>query len=187
MRYGYTGGTMLFKKRKCSVEIVEYIDKSLCPWNNDSLLVHVDGGKGLIKSKTIESGPIVEKQLCIRDKPLYTVHSDNYFCPTCQKIIEEGYGVRDINRVMSKDIIKAQDKSLTLEASTKLMEPLFGLMEDGLYLVTRSDMCPTDGEGNFFWSETKGSRLYEGTAAIYYKFHLGSGYMNFFIPLSAIF
>ncbi|WP_105620041.1 hypothetical protein [Vallitalea okinawensis] len=173
---------MLFGKHKFRLKILEHIDKSLCQWNNESLLIHVVGGKGVIRNRIYDSGNIVEKQLCIDDKPLYTVHSDNYYCPTCQKIIEEGYGINDNDRVVTEQVIDAQNKIHTLETSTKLMKPLFELMEDGLYLVTRSDLYPTDGEGNFFWSETNGRKMYEGTADLYYKFHVGSGYMSFLYP-----
>lgn len=173
---------MFFGKRKFKVEIIEYIDSSLCQWGNDSILIHISGGKGNLKEIVYSHDNVVENQVLLNNKPLCTIYSDNYYCPTCQKIIEEGYGISDNNRVITEQIINAQDCNQSLESSIELMKPLFELMSDGLYIITRVDLYPSDGEGNFFWNETRGRRLYEGTADLYYKFHVGSGYMSFLYP-----
>lgn len=173
---------MLFGKRKFNLEIIEYLDGKLCQWGKESFLVNLTGTRGNIREVVYSHDNVVEIQLCLNDKPLYTVYSDNYYCPTCQKIIEEGYGIIDNNRLITEQVVKAQDAEVPLKASIDMMRPFFELMSDGLYVVTRTNFYPTDGEGNFFWNKTSGRRLYEATADLYYKFHVGSGYMSFLYP-----
>lgn len=56
------------------------------------------------------------------------------------------------------------------------------LFSDGLYMISRFEMYPTDGEGSFFWSSTRKNRLYETTADLYYKFHVGGTTLKYLYP-----
>lgn len=173
----------MFKRlKRFKVEIIEEIDKSLCEWKRDTILLQIEGGKKVLNEVTYSDSAIVEKQLCIDGRPLYSLYSDNYYCPTCQKIIEEGFGLKDKGRLITDRIVKAQDSNLSLYESIELLKPLFKLFEGGLYILTRAEMYPVNGEGEFFWNSTDGRKLYEATAEMYYKCHFGSGYMSFLYP-----
>lgn len=41
------------------------------------------------------------------------------------------------------------------------------LFSDGLYMISRFEVYPTDGEGYFFWTPTKVNRYYEVTLVNY--------------------
>lgn len=109
---------------KSKIKVIENIRDELCEWGYDAILFQIKNGFGKIKQTYYTKGNIVNKQLCINDMPLYTLNSDNYFCPTCQKMIEEGYGFVDKGRVVTKEIIRAQDSKLPLAESLKYLENL---------------------------------------------------------------
>lgn len=177
---------MFFRKNKLRVEVLEYIDKKLCVWNNDSILLHITGSNESLKFNMNNNTEIVNYQLMLNNKPLYNIHGDNYYCPTCQKIIEEGYGFSDSNRFITEQVIKAQSDNLTLRESKELLIPLLGMLQEGLYLLTRVSMYPVDGEGNFFWNSTNKRRKYVGSADMYYHFHYGNGYPSFLYPSQSL-
>ncbi|PYI51003.1 hypothetical protein DLM86_26925 [Paenibacillus flagellatus] len=66
------------------------------------------------------------------------------------------------------------------------IKPMLSLLEDGYYFLTRIEMIPTDGEGNFFWNLTSSKKLYKATAPVYYKFHVSPGTPKFLLPSQGI-
>jgi len=124
----------------------------------------------------------VSYQVTLNDKSLVKIHSNNYYCPTCQKIIEEGYGFYDSDRIITDGIVSAQNSKLSLRQSVELLKPLLEFFQEGLYILTRVKMFPVDGESNFFWTSTKKGRNYIGTADIYYNFHYSNGFPSFLYP-----
>lgn len=179
------GGSM-FNFNLSSIKIIEEISNDKIEWKNDAILFELKNGLGRIQESIFSESEIVHKNLSINKKLLYSIQSDNYGCPTCQKIIEEGYGFEDKERVITNSSIRAQGSDITLEESLYNLSRLIHLYESGLYLITRINLYPTDGEGGFFWSSTNGNRIYDGTAPIVCNFKYGYGHLSYLYPSESI-
>lgn len=176
----------MFNFKKTTINQIEYIDSSKTEWDNDAIIFQIRSGKGIISSKTYVNDNIIQQDLCINERSLFSIQSDNYNCPTCQNIIEEGYGFLDKDRIITNQIVEAQKNSSNLYESLENLKPLLELFSSGLYMLTRIKMYPTDGEGNFFWNSTNKKRLYNATADIIYKCYCGSSYMRYLYPSEPI-
>lgn len=76
----------------------------------------------------------------------------------------KGYGTVRItghraeeNRVGEEELVEYLDR----------LKPVLGLLCSGLYVLSYSEYCPTDGEGHFFWDMQNDYRYYQATAQIY--------------------
>ncbi|EGW39693.1 hypothetical protein DOT_2308 [Desulfosporosinus sp. OT] len=52
-------------------------------------------------------------------------------------------------------------------------------------MISRIEMSPTDGEGNFFWT-CNDNKYFKATADIYYNFPVGTGWPNFLYPTQPV-
>lgn len=114
-------------------------------------IIHVQNGKGLLRE---EYGYLDEKSyltLMCGDMPLFEMQGDEYFCPTCEKIIRSGYAdVGDALEFKWTKINKSATEVNFLEALEETFL-LLGLMQSGYYVVIDTTLHPTDGNGHFFW------------------------------------
>ncbi len=151
------------------IEIIhtwECIDKD---FKVPGALIKVTEGKGLLKGVY---GEVDEKKVsfcaCMfGDKPLLQLQGDEYFCPTCEKIVKSGYGLDESFHFEQAEIIeKYKDSKIEfLEAAINNMVPILGLLRSGFYIIVDTKLHPTDGNGNFFWDSQsmnpiKGSSMY---------------------------
>lgn len=132
------------------IKIIGTINSEKSPWNNELLLFELSKGEGkLIKSMIHEEG-ISRYYLHLNGKSLFDLSCDKYYCPTCEKIIRYGYGLSEVDSNLLSNI-KAGQSIKSLHESLADISPVVELLEDGLYIISRFNLYPTDGIGNYFW------------------------------------
>ncbi|WP_139024278.1 hypothetical protein [Desulfosporosinus sp. OT] len=131
---------------------METIDKTHTVWGSDALLIYVQKGVGKLKTQTLSEREKVTFSLLLNGKPLMALCSDNYYCPTCEKLIKNGYGLQNIDNSLIQSVKESQQTQSDINEVFDKLSPLLALLENGLYMISRIEMSPTDGEGSFFWS-----------------------------------
>lgn len=114
-------------------------------------VVHVKNGKGVLREV---SGQIEKKTyltLMYGDIPLFEMQGDEYFCPTCEKIIRSGYGETDGRQDFKMDKMNRSVSEVNFNEALEEIYPLLGLLKEGYYIVVDTLLHPTDGNGHFFW------------------------------------
>lgn len=172
----------LFKER---VSNLETIDKTHTVWGSDALLIYVQKGLGKLKTQTLSEREKVTFSLLLNGKPLMALYSDNYYCPTCEKLIKNGYGLQNIDNSLIQSVKESQQTKSDINEAFDKLSPLLALLENGLYMISRIEMSPTDGEGSFFWT-CNDNKYFKATADIYYNFHVGTGWPNFLYPTQPV-
>lgn len=155
------------------VELLKQWEVSDDDFYAPGVLIRVKNGKGLLREVYAQ---LMEEErsfvACMMgDKPLFQLQGDEYYCPTCEKIMRSGYG---LNQGMYEELseIRAgvnQRVSTTGEAASAIF-PLLKLLRSGFYVILDTTLHPTDGNGNFFWERLKEQ---EATGSCLY--YLGDG------------
>ncbi|WNQ10610.1 hypothetical protein MJA45_23795 [Paenibacillus aurantius] len=156
-------------------------------WGNDALLFRVNKGTGKLTTKygTDKSGDTYGF-LLLDNKPLINSYGEELYCPTCAKVLSMGLGRENVNQSLIDTIKHSQNVGNDIKVAFENIKPMLSILEDGYYLLTRIEMIPTDGEGNFFWNLPSSKKLYKATADVYYKFHISSGTPKFLLPSQSI-
>lgn len=87
-----------------------------------------------------------------------------YGIPASDPALEEAAARMNACEAVWKTGRKAEDQ---LEEALDRLKPVLGLLNPGLYVLSYSEYCPTDGEGRFFWDMSNQYRYYQATAQIY--------------------
>lgn len=105
--------------------------------------------------------------LMLGDTPL--IQSEVPCCPTCRSLLMAGYGIENADCPELRAVCDAVNADfIDIEHSFEILRPLFGLLEDGNYLLADAECIPTDGEGNFFWDIDPKLKEYDAAASAYY-------------------
>lgn len=156
------------KHRKIGIEQLIEWEKADESFYAPGILVHIKTGKGMIKEVYGKHNGNSFMVLMMGDKPLVQFQGDEYYCPTCEKIIRAGYG---LDSKEWSERIKANKKELAeirlLNEEVEQIYPLLNLLREGYYVVLDTELYPTDGNGHFFWEPldevpTPGSCIYYG-------------------------
>jgi hypothetical protein len=142
----------LLDKGKIEITPVKAIAEKQKEWGGSGIIFYVKNGKGLLSHKygTYEDRGLLT--LTYNNTPLIKFHSNEYFCPTCEKLISAGYGLN-----MSDDYTINEMRRLfnspfvSIENSFERLKPLLGLLRTGYYALVDVELYPTDGNGKFFW------------------------------------
>ncbi|WAJ22337.1 hypothetical protein [Lacrimispora xylanolytica] len=132
----------------------------------DGVLVRVQNGKGILREvySSYEGNQIWS--LAMQDRPLIQFQGDEYFCPTCEKIVRSGYGMDQSFHLEMPDINKSKQEVLLIDAVRNLF-PLLGLLKSGYYAILDTCLHPTDGNGHLFW-ESPYQGVSKGACMYYY-------------------
>ncbi len=156
-----------FNKSKLNIETLSVFDRSE-KFHSPGALLYVENGKGLIY--TIQSYSKEEKKslmtLMFGDKPLFQLQDEEYFCPTCEKIVKTGYNLEQ-SKEFSFDAINSDTASF--EEVLEQIKPLVGLLMDGYYCIWDTELYPTDGGGNLFWDYPNDDTVKPGSCLVYLK------------------
>lgn len=112
-------------------------------------VICVENGKGLLRE--VYTNELRERcygNLMLGDKTLFQLQGDEYFCPTCEKIVKSGYNMQQ-TKEFSFDTINSEDSDF--EAVVEQMKPLLGLLKSDYYYLWDTELYPTDGNGHLFW------------------------------------
>ncbi len=129
---------------------------------------YLKNGKGILKQKYGSNDTQGLSCLVYDNSPLSKFHADEYFCPTCEKLISAGYGLDKINdQTISKLRETLNQPFVSLEESLKNLEPLLGLLPTGYYALADLELLPTDGNDNFFWSVGNKPMINKASCPVY--------------------
>jgi hypothetical protein len=169
------------------IEYEDLIPGKYNRWGNDALLFRLNKGNGKLATRYgIDKSSNTYSFLLLDDKPLINSYGEELYCPTCAKILSIGLGREKVDRSLIDTIKYSQELISDITNAFENVKPMLSILEDGYYLLTRIEMIPTDGEGNFFWNLPNTKKLYKATADVYYKFHVSSGTPKFILPSQSI-
>ncbi|HIG0356665.1 hypothetical protein FC976_18735 [Clostridium sporogenes] len=143
----------LFSKNQIDIIPIKRLEKNKNCWGGEGIVFYLKNGKGILKQKYGSNDTHGLSCLVYDNSPLSRFHADEYFCPTCEKLISAGYGLDKTNdQTISKLRETLNQPFVSLEESLKNLEPLLGLLPTGYYALADLELFPTDGNDNFFWS-----------------------------------
>lgn len=152
----------LFSNNKIDIIPLKYFDF------NNGMIFYVKNGKGLLRLKY---GSLADQSLCalmFDDIPLLKFHGDEYFCPTCEKLISAGYGLcHSDNKTIEELGAVFNAPFVSITQSFEALKPLLGLLPTGYYTLSDEELYPTDGQGNFFWNVSNTPTRNRATCPIY--------------------
>lgn len=128
-------------------------------------LVYVGNGKGMLRTEYYDDYEYKSFfTLMFGDEPLFQFQGNEYYCPTCEKIVKSGYNLED-NKEFSCDAVNVDGAAF--DDVVEQMKPLLGLLEEGYYCLWDTALYPTDGNGDLFWDFPNDNRELVGSCAIY--------------------
>lgn len=113
--------------------------------------------------------------LMFGDKPLFQFQGDEYYCPTCEKIVRSGYQLEQTEE-FRRDRLNGEN--LTFADALDALMPLLGLLDDNYYVILDTELYPTDGNGHLFWNVPNSDVCVPGSCL----FYRGEGEWGFLRP-----
>lgn len=158
----------MFGKNQINIVQIKKLEKDKNCWGGEGIIFYLKKGKGILKQKYGSNDAQCLSCLVYDNIPLSKFHADEYFCPTCEKLISSGYGLdKTHDQTISKLRETLNQPFLSLEESLKNIEPLLGLLPTGYYALADLELFPTDGNDNFFWSVGNKPTLNKATCPMY--------------------
>lgn len=141
------------------VEVLARIPAEEFPWRREGVLVLVSQGLGALRWPLVEGEGGARRVLTLRETPLlFAQSSDEYWLSTCEKLLALGWG-RD--RVDAETLALIRDASHEVETPVHVLvdriRSVLGLLEEGVYLVSRVPHWPTNGSSEPFWGYRRSS------------------------------
>ncbi len=128
-------------------------------------LLQVKNGKGLLYDcYSEEPSPATYCTLMFGDFPLFQLQGDEYFCPTCEKIIRSSYGLEQTEEFREE---RMNGENMPFLEALEGLRPLLGLLEDNCYVVLDTQLFPTDGNGHVFWNVPESREGVPGSCLFY--------------------
>lgn len=161
-------------------QIIRALNRELLPqveiitsWNADNdkyyapgALVRIKNGKNMLSAKFSEEPKRATfYTLMFQDKPLFQFQGDEYYCPTCEKIVRSGY---QLEQTEEFHIEKLNQEHTSFEEAFHEIIPLLGLLMDNYYIILDTKLYPTDGNGNLFWKVPNREERLPGSC-LYYR------------------
>lgn len=151
-------------KTKSKLHIIKKFDKSE-NYFAPGILVYIENGKGDLFETFVKENDNICYNLQFKDKPLLQFQGDEYFCPTCEKIIRTAYGLQQTDEF---HIDKINSEGMNLEEFVTEINPLLYLLESGFYCLWDTKLYPTDGNGNLFWDYPNDNNVMPGSCVFYF-------------------
>ncbi|QDY32872.1 hypothetical protein [Clostridium sporogenes] len=158
----------LFSKNQIDIIPIKRLEKDKNCWGGEGIVFYLKNGKGILKQKYGSNDTQGLSCLVYDNSPLSKFHADEYFCPTCEKLISAGYGLDKTNdQTISKLRETLNQPFVSLEESLKNLEPLLGLLPTGYYALADLELLPTDGNDDFFWSVGNKPMINKASCPVY--------------------
>lgn len=162
---------MLFTKTK--IERIAAHRGVLSAFPSEHLLFSVEGGFGQLRfagrENQLKKDAVYDEHsacaLLLGDTPLVQIQSSG--CPTCESLLAAGYGIPEDSRAVQEMRRAMKQPYAGLEDALERLRPLLALLPSGVYVLTESAYCPTNGEGRFFWDVPEAFTAYQATAQYY--------------------
>lgn len=131
------------------------------------VLIEVRNGKGLLREVYGSTKQASFMTLMFGDKPLFQLQGEEYFCPTCEKMIRSGYGLEQSEEFFQNKLNENVDNVSFLEA-VEGIKPILALLKSGYYVIVETRLYPTDGNGHLFCEIPDTHEYLPGTCVYYY-------------------
>jgi hypothetical protein len=137
---------------KSKIEILKKLDVAKYPWCNEAFIISVKNGKAALKTKILGRNAEWDmlSMIALNNRPL--IQSQLSVCPTCAGMLATGYGIDKDNAELKEISNAINSPFVSLENSILNIQPLLGLLTDGVYAIADIPAYPTDGDGNYFWA-----------------------------------
>lgn len=128
-------------------------------------LIQVKNGTGDLYEKFLSEGsPKSYETLMFRGIPLFQLQGDEYFCPTCEKIVKSAYQLEQTEEFHVEALNR---NDVGVGEVFKELEPLLGLLEEDFYCIWDTQLYPTDGNGHLFWDYPNDDSAKKGSCVVY--------------------
>ena len=128
------------------------------------VLVEVVNGKGCLREVYGETDNKTYLTLLFYDRTLLALQGDEYFCPTCEKMLKSGYELEQTQEFWQNKL----NDDVPLTEAVEGIKPILGLLKSGYYVIADTELYPTDGQGNLFCEVPNAEEYAEGTCIYYY-------------------
>lgn len=157
------------KKFNTEIITVKKINNHVSDWGGNGVVFYVKNGKGLLSMKYGYLENDAFATLVYGDTPLIKFHGEGpYFCPTCEKLVAAGYGLNMSDQQVISELRDTLNcRFVSLEESLETLKPLLGLLPTGYYALVNTELCPTDGNGEFFWKLNNNPTYNKASCPIY--------------------
>lgn len=152
-------------KSETKVRIVDQWKKSE-KYYAPGVLISVSSGQDLLKIEHIETQDSSHLILLLGDQPLMQLQGNEYFCPTCEKIIKSAYSLEQSEAF--REQIQGLNHNEDFVELVKSLTPFWELLSDGCYILLDTKLYPTDGNGHLFWNISNLDNTLPGTCVYYY-------------------
>ncbi|WFR58904.1 hypothetical protein QA584_07430 [Anaerocolumna sp. AGMB13025] len=174
-----------FKKSNTDIISIKSFNTHQSNWGGNGIVFYVKNGKGLLSVKYSYQENEALATLVYGNTPLIKFQgNDPYFCPTCEKLVAAGYGLNmSDQKVISelRDVIN--QNFVSLKESLTNLKPLLGLLPTGYYALVDTELCPTNGNGEFFWKLNNEPTYNKASCPVYGGDGLWSeGIPNYILP-----
>lgn len=157
-----------FKEQSIEITCLKEWTKTDEVFYAPGVLVHVKSGKGVLREVYGNYDKKSFRALMLKDKPLVQFQGDEYYCPTCEKIIRAGYGIESKELIRETEVIQEKGiQAKTLQQEVEQIYPLLNLLQEGYYIVLDTELIPTNGNGKFFWEPLNEEQVL-GSCIYYY-------------------
>ena len=153
-----------FLQTKPKIHVVKRFAKSE-NYFAPGLLVYIENGRGDLFVNWVLENDNLCYNLQFKDKTLFQLQGDEYFCPTCEKIVRTAYKLEQTDEFC---IDKINQEGTSFEEAVNEISPMLGLLESGFYCLWNTQLYPTDGNGNLFWDYPNDSSVKPGSCIFYF-------------------
>lgn len=151
-------------KTKAKLHIVKKFEKSE-QFFSSGMLVYIENGKGDLFETFFRENGNECYTLQFKDQLLFQLQGDEYFCPTCEKIVRTAYGLQQTDEF---HLDKINQEGIELDEFVADITPLLCLLRSGFYCLWDTELYPTDGNGNLFWDYPNDNNVMPGSCIFYF-------------------
>lgn len=147
------------------VEILTQWDRKDQKFYAPGALIRVTNGRGLLCERySEEPSEATYCTLMFGEQPLFQFQGNEYYCPTCEKIVRSGYGLQQTEEFRNEGL---NQEHTALTDALEELKPLLGLLEDNAYVILDTELYPTDGNGHLFWEVPDSGECLPGSCLFY--------------------
>ena len=110
---------------KPNIHVVKHFSKSE-EYYAPGMLIYVENGRGDLFANLVRENDNMCYNLQFKDKSLFQLQGDEYFCPTCEKIVRTAYKLEQTDEFCMD---KINQEGTSFEEAVKEITPILGLLE----------------------------------------------------------
>jgi hypothetical protein len=163
----------LWKNKKPDIKIIKVWSETNEDFYAPGALVEVCNGKGLLHEVYGEVKKEVYSTLLFGNQPLFQLQGEEYYCPTCEKIMKSGYGFKQTKEFHLNNLNENKEKIAFINYIESI-KPLLGLLPSNYYILLDTQLYPTNGNKHLFWEFPNENKSLPGTCVYYFKDRCGT-------------